>query len=512
MKRSSSHQEASTAWRPQSTGSDIPTAPHTAPLHSAATFGFEQVSTTDLLDISTLNMDFSVCGNGYNSSNYSPLTCRTSPADSSMQSSPELAPISLFGGLSVRAPRLPPSHQGATCPSPTSPRGHSPKKKSLQLPDDMIIAETGVSNEEVEAFIQGPDPITKDYTCLYEGCKFKPFARKENIRSHIQTHLGDRKFVCGTCKSRFVRPNDLKRHSVIHQSFRDFVCICGAAFGRKDALRRHKLRNEKCARDEPHLQVLKKEEKKRGRPRKVAPTETAERRERKERIRKQVMHKKREGSVPSSVATSYSSPDAEMSSPEPYEMQPVLQDYSPSMEMAFTPPASPQDVIINPCLTLQQPSSFTSGDNFSPPPTRGSMTGGLKSSFLSGNDQQTVEVVGLSGSDDFASDPFSLPAPGSQSQTYSSRCGSPPELDQLSSSPEPSGFKPSDGSLDGFRSQLGEAANFDDFNFGSTSRAGPDDMFSLFGDSHSGHDLGKTDSGLQGFENPQRDDSFWASF
>ena len=379
------------------------------------------------------------------------------------------------------------------------------------MPDDMIIAETGISNEEVEAFIQGPDPVTKEYTCMYENCKFKPFARKENIRSHIQTHLGDRKFVCGTCQSRFVRPNDLKRHAVIHNSFRDFVCICGAAFGRKDALRRHKLRNEKCARDEPNLQVLKKEEKKRGRPRKVAPTETAERRERKERIRKQVMTKKREGSVPSSVSTSYPSPGAEVSSPEAQDMQPMFQDYSPTMEMAYTPPASPEDVVINPCLTLQQPTHFSGNDNLSPPPTRGSMTAGLESIASYTASRQTTEVIDLD-SNDFEPHPFGLPVHGGISHSSSTNCGSPPELDNLSSSPEITFFKPDNAAYDDLEPSLGgKVSAYNDFDFGA-SRSSTDDMFPLFGDHTMANSLEKPDGDLASLDLNHRDDAFWTKF
>ena len=369
----------------------------------------------------------------------------------------------------------------------------------------MILAETGVSNEEVEAFIQGPDPVTKEYTCLYEGCKFKPFARKENIRSHIQTHLGDRKFVCGTCKSRFVRPNDLKRHAVIHQSSRDFICICGAAFGRKDALRRHKLRNEKCARDEPGLQVLKKEEKKRGRPRKVAPTETVERRERKERIRKQVMHKKRKGSVPSSVATSYPSPGAEMSSPEMQSSQPMFPEYSPTMEMAYTPPASPEDVIVDPPLSLPVKTQYGPTDSLSPPPTRGSMSAGFEGIPTIEESKNILEMVDFGAAADFSTDAFGL-TDGPLSQTSSSYGGSPADLGPLSSSPAPAGAKPVESSFHDFGS-----SSTDDFDFGS-ARSGADDVLALFGDQPMATGLAKSDCDLGALSISHRDDSFWGRF
>ncbi|KAF2088668.1 hypothetical protein K490DRAFT_14337, partial [Saccharata proteae CBS 121410] len=74
--------------------------------------------------------------------------------------------------------------------------------------------------------------------CMYPECD-KTFGRRENIRSHIQTHLGDRQFRCNHCSKCFVRQHDLKRHAKIHTGDKPYKCPCGAGFARQDALTRH---------------------------------------------------------------------------------------------------------------------------------------------------------------------------------------------------------------------------------------------------------------------------------
>ncbi|KAM0794478.1 hypothetical protein BDR22DRAFT_794605, partial [Usnea florida] len=77
--------------------------------------------------------------------------------------------------------------------------------------------------------------------CLYPHCD-KKFGRKENIKSHVQTHLGDRQFQCKDCLKCFVRQHDLKRHANIHSGVKSYPCPCGKGFARHDALTRHRQR------------------------------------------------------------------------------------------------------------------------------------------------------------------------------------------------------------------------------------------------------------------------------
>ncbi|KAJ4024026.1 Metallothionein expression activator [Fusarium irregulare] len=101
--------------------------------------------------------------------------------------------------------------------------------------------ETGVTQDEIAQFISGPDAGDGKWTCTYEDCG-KKFGRKENIKSHVQTHLNDRQYQCPTCKKCFVRQHDLKRHAKIHTGIKPYPCECGNSFARHDALTRHRQR------------------------------------------------------------------------------------------------------------------------------------------------------------------------------------------------------------------------------------------------------------------------------
>lgn len=101
--------------------------------------------------------------------------------------------------------------------------------------------ETGISPDEIDKFMEGPDPKDNKWTCTFEDCG-KKFGRKENIKSHVQTHLNDRQYVCPHCNKCFVRQHDLKRHAKIHTGIKPYPCECGNSFARHDALTRHKQR------------------------------------------------------------------------------------------------------------------------------------------------------------------------------------------------------------------------------------------------------------------------------
>ncbi|WEW55177.1 Metallothionein expression activator [Emydomyces testavorans] len=122
-----------------------------------------------------------------------------------------------------------------------SPRALSIADLNLDSSIDASIEETGVTLDDIAAHIGGPDPSDNKWVCTYEGCN-KRFGRKENIKSHVQTHLGDRQFKCNHCNKCFVRGHDLKRHSKIHTGVKPYPCECGNSFARHDALTRHKQR------------------------------------------------------------------------------------------------------------------------------------------------------------------------------------------------------------------------------------------------------------------------------
>lgn len=145
-----------------------------------------------------------------------------------------------------------------------SPRPLSIASLNLDSGIDASIENTGITLEDIAAYMEGPDPEDNKWVCTYNGCR-RRFGRKENIKSHIQTHLGDRQFKCNHCNKCFVRGHDLKRHAKIHTGVRSYPCECGSTFARHDALTRHKQRGMCSGAFEGAVRRVR-----RGRPRKGA--------------------------------------------------------------------------------------------------------------------------------------------------------------------------------------------------------------------------------------------------
>jgi regulatory protein SWI5 len=149
-------------------------------------------------------------------------------------------------------------------PNDLSP-DRSPRAMSMaELSLDATIEETGISAEEVAQLIEH-DANNNTFTCLFEGCGKRGFQRRENVRSHVQTHLGDRPFKCNHCGKTFVRPHDLKRHAKIHSGVKPYQCPCGQEFVRQDALTRHRQRGSCCG---AFPDAIPRTPARRGRPRK----------------------------------------------------------------------------------------------------------------------------------------------------------------------------------------------------------------------------------------------------
>ncbi|ODQ82964.1 hypothetical protein BABINDRAFT_159443 [Babjeviella inositovora NRRL Y-12698] len=140
----------------------------------------------------------------------------------------------------------------------------SPKRKS----EPVSTLEFGL----IDTYIEGPNE-DKLYICTFHGCG-KTGPRRYNIRSHVQTHLSDRPYKCDKCTKDFVRQHDLIRHYRIHQEG-SLGCECGKKFTRNDALRRHKQRNV-CVGGIPDPSGIIKPKKKRGRPKKIDPSQESQ--------------------------------------------------------------------------------------------------------------------------------------------------------------------------------------------------------------------------------------------
>lgn len=194
---------------------------------------------------------------------------------SSSMSSVKHETRSLFGEIPEETPlleELPQPVLSSSQPpsSPTrpalSPRRMSISDLNLEPGISASIEETNVTLDDIAQFIEGPDPADQKWICKYDDCN-KRFGRKENIKSHVQTHLGDRQFRCDHCKKCFVRGHDLKRHAKIHTGTKAYACLCGNAFARHDALTRHRQRGMCIG----AFEGIVRKEIKRGRPKKHRP-------------------------------------------------------------------------------------------------------------------------------------------------------------------------------------------------------------------------------------------------
>ncbi|KAF8543042.1 hypothetical protein BDD12DRAFT_293256 [Trichophaea hybrida] len=247
--------------------SNLPTPPHSAHMQCVSTFDLAPLH-PNFVNLATLNMPLENDVESY----YSPRSGMASPTFSPAQQSPGLQHAGLFENSMSTVPeesftedspmiKVPPLLENTTFDiSETRPQH---RERGETTPQPMGAKITGISMEEIASFIAGPEASDGKWVCKYPDCE-KRFGRKENIKSHVQTHLGDRQYRCEVCKKCFVRQHDLKRHSKIHTGIKPYPCLCGNSFARHDALTRHRQRGMCIGAFEGIIKKVAK----RGRPRK----------------------------------------------------------------------------------------------------------------------------------------------------------------------------------------------------------------------------------------------------
>ncbi|SLM37118.1 c2h2 transcription factor [Lasallia pustulata] len=442
MHRGSSCQGLFDEMRHYRSNNGMPSPPHTAPLLSSS-WNMVTASGPSFMNTSTLAVNFPAQDNGYESSYHSSASRELSPAMSSFQSSPELPQMSMFHDTDTNMadcsvplqPSTLPSSQGdmnlGSISSPVTanlmPRSQSFSDLHLDDPIDATIEDTGVTIDEIASFIKGPDLSDGKWTCLFPDCD-KKFGRKENIKSHVQTHLGDRQFRCNHCRKCFVRQHDLKRHSKIHSGVKPYPCACGNSFARHDALTRHRQRGMCIG----AFDGIMKKPVKRGRPSKKARPDTEERLEKAARTRERALEKAYASSGSGSSECSFPSPPATHTEPRVRGLSPFdnFQDLGPMSygvspdAFSYTPSTSPGYSTGN-CVSPQQTQHLPTPKALSTSPSP------RKRSIRSIPEEVREESVA---------------AQGSPAKTNVSQMGTPPELDLSSSSPAASKFFDFDGS------------------------------------------------------------------
>jgi regulatory protein SWI5 len=373
---------------------DVPSPPNTAPVdYDPYELLTTQGSDFESTEFQPVSKSMSIKSEDYENHNTQLLS-----TTSSFQSSPEIAYMPLPVASPAKAPKVPISPAtptrsslntlGSPTPdlSPTktklSPRVASIDNLNLDARIQASITETGISLDEIAAYISGPDPIDGKWVCIHPGCD-RRFGRKENIKSHIQTHLGDRQYKCDHCEKCFVRGHDLKRHAKIHTGDKPYECLCGNVFARHDALTRHRQRGM-CV---GGLKGVVRKTTKRGRPPKKSRPDMEERQDKAARTRERALAKSATMSV-SSSDSSYDSPsplsdgfeNMSIQASSPLDDMAMFETGSycmPSEVFSFTPPASPghsTGTHSSPAQSSRSHSPFSDGGRMS----RKSSTQGLE--------------------------------------------------------------------------------------------------------------------------------------
>ncbi|KAF4981825.1 hypothetical protein FZEAL_2452 [Fusarium zealandicum] len=223
-------------------------------LPEADSFSGMPMQPQDYMNMNNFNNEFLKIESGFDRDEHQGLNVNQQLPQQTTPNTPQMAQ---FMGAFDNTPDLrgysmnPHSLTGT--PSQTPSRRESPHRRTESVASITSAAsiasinieetktETGVTHEEISQFISGPDANDGKWTCLFEECG-KKFGRKENIKSHVQTHLNDRQYQCPTCQKCFVRQHDLKRHAKIHTGIKPYPCECGNSFARHDALTRHRQR------------------------------------------------------------------------------------------------------------------------------------------------------------------------------------------------------------------------------------------------------------------------------
>lgn len=328
----------------------VPSPPKTSTIPDTKTFSNLESQNSDYMSMSEMRNEFVKMEDPNDVSRFE-LDTNRSFSDLSQHTSPESQYIGQFDGVfdgKLDLQHVPHSDSNAESGKSSLHRrteSVASIASAASIADiniDETRTDTGVTSEEISQYIHSPETTDGKWVCLFEDCG-KQFGRKENIKSHVQTHLNDRQYQCPTCKKCFVRQHDLKRHAKIHTGIKPYPCECGNSFARHDALTRHRQRGM-CigAFDGVVRKVVK-----RGRPRKNRPDMDT-------RMEKSARTRKKNMSISSVSSLSGYSDSSAVNSPEnDYNMLDDMLDMTiaknrshgmPSMSTAPMPTLVPKGI------------------------------------------------------------------------------------------------------------------------------------------------------------------------
>ncbi|KAK4222365.1 metallothionein expression activator [Podospora fimiseda] len=290
--------------------------------------------------------------------------------------------------------------------------------------------DTGVTLDDITAYIQGPDPSDGKWVCLYEECG-KRFGRKENIKSHVQTHLNDRQYQCPSCQKCFVRQHDLKRHAKIHTGIKPYPCECGNSFARHDALTRHRQRGMCIGAFDGIVRKVVK----RGRPKKVRP-DVEERRDKIERTRRKNKH-----TSSSSVSSFSGYSDSSAANSPGNDFEGLLDDEQFPNLMEMPMPGMASSATMNPGMlgVSTAPMPTICGSMTEPPHISRARSPSAFSNYSHASHTSHVSEANVEATSAGSEYLHSKHNPGSPAKSvashYTHPAGTPPELSSSSSPP-----------------------------------------------------------------------------
>ncbi|WVO16267.1 hypothetical protein L204_103942 [Cryptococcus depauperatus] len=170
---------------------------------------------------------------------------RNSSVSTVRSPSPALSISSQGSSFSHHSPRMD-MPEGAQLPShPTILQGQPPH--TPQFYEDSSrkrVTKAKVTSKATGEASESRRKYRPEFRCPVPGCG-STFTRHFNLKGHLRSHNDERPFKCeyeGCPKAivGFARQHDCKRHMLLHEGLRLFVCEgCGKKFARLDALTRH---------------------------------------------------------------------------------------------------------------------------------------------------------------------------------------------------------------------------------------------------------------------------------
>lgn len=327
-------------------GAAAPSPPSSTPMSHSKTFSTMPMQNQDYLNMNSFRNEFIKMEGGFVAQ--SRESDFLNGDDLSQHATPDTQHLDAFGGGFDNNAELHPFETLRRDEAPSQRSSHRRTESVASMASAASIAsinieetktDTGVTVEEIAQYIQGPETTDGKWTCLFEDCG-KQFGRKENIKSHVQTHLNDRQYQCPSCQKCFVRQHDLKRHAKIHTGIKPYPCECGNSFARHDALTRHRQRGMCIGAFDGIVRKVVK----RGRPKKNRPDMET-------RLEKSARQRKKNLSISSMSSLSGYSDSSGVNSPEAdFNMLDDVMDMGPidsHMEKVASLSSAPMPNMVN---------------------------------------------------------------------------------------------------------------------------------------------------------------------